>query len=233
MLLWGQTSSNSICQDESDENEEINLMAKNFRNLFRKGVKKHDKFDKCKEKTKGGESSRRKCGCYNCGNKNHFIGDCPNPKRNKALVGGSWSDSKDGNEPQNDATCLMAIDSQEEHSKLLSKINDLEFEVKKLVNDREVVEPCKKCDVLAEEVDSLKCNVSKLQDEALNFSKFKKSSIVLDDMLIRQKLSQDKEGLGFSKNCKTTSISLNKPITFVKEGQNEALEKSALDAPAR
>ncbi|GKD08015.1 putative reverse transcriptase domain-containing protein [Tanacetum coccineum] len=127
MLLWGQTSSNSICQDESDENEEINLMAKNFRNLFRKGVKKHDKFDKCKEKTKGGESSRRKCGCYNCGNKNHFIGDCPNPKRNKALVGGSWSDSKDGNEPQNDATCLMAIDSQEVKPEPSISHNDLDI----------------------------------------------------------------------------------------------------------
>ncbi|GKC29789.1 synaptobrevin, longin-like domain protein [Tanacetum coccineum] len=108
-----QTSSNSICQDESDEDEEINLMAKNFRKIFRKGVKKHDKFDICKEKTKGGESSRRERGCYNCGNKNHFIGDCPKPKRNKAFVGGSWSDNKDGSEPQNDATCLMAIDSQE------------------------------------------------------------------------------------------------------------------------
>ncbi|GJS96230.1 UBN2 domain-containing protein [Tanacetum coccineum] len=80
------------------------------------------------------------------------------------------SDSEDGNEPQNDATCLMAIGSQE--------------------------------------VDSLKSNVSKLQDEALNFLKFKKSNIVLDDMLSRQKLSHDKEGLGFSKNVKTTSVCL-------------------------
>ncbi|GJX78296.1 hypothetical protein Tco_0325107 [Tanacetum coccineum] len=123
-----------------------------------------------------------------------------------------------------------------EKSKLLSKINDLEFEVKKLVNDKEVVEPCKKCDVLTQEVDSLKCNVSKLQDEALNFSKFKKSSIVLDDMLSRQKLSQEKEGLGFSKNGKTFRKS-KQPITFVKEGQNKALGKSApdvlSDTPAR
>nr|GEU92700.1 hypothetical protein [Tanacetum cinerariifolium] len=34
---------------------------------------------------------------------------------------------------------------------------------------------------------------------------FKKSRVVLDNMLSRQKLSQDKEGLGFSKNTKTTS----------------------------
>ncbi|GJT12026.1 zf-CCHC domain-containing protein [Tanacetum coccineum] len=109
----GQTSSNSIGHDKSGEDEEINLMAKNFRKLFQKGVKKHDKFNICKEKTKGGESSRRECGCYNCGNKNQFIGDCPKPRRNKAFVEGAWSDCEDRNEPQNDATCLMAIDSQE------------------------------------------------------------------------------------------------------------------------
>ncbi|GJR05720.1 hypothetical protein Tco_0528704 [Tanacetum coccineum] len=185
------------------------------------------------------------------------------PKENKAFVRGAWSDSEDGDEPQDDATCLMAIGSQEvqsnpsisnndldiidlqkeneelprfkkdfaktfekllnekhslesENSKLLSKINDLELEVKKLANNKEVVEPCKKYDVLTKEVDSLKCNVYRLQDETLNFSKFKRSSIVLEDMLSRQKLSQDKEGLGFSKNDKTTFVTLNKPIVFVK-----------------
>ncbi|GKD66565.1 putative reverse transcriptase domain-containing protein [Tanacetum coccineum] len=85
----GQTSSNSIRQDKSDEDEEINLMAKKFRRIFRKGVKKHNKFDICKEKTKGGESSRRERDCYNCGNKNHLIGDCPKPRMNKAFIEGA------------------------------------------------------------------------------------------------------------------------------------------------
>nr|GEY96317.1 hypothetical protein [Tanacetum cinerariifolium] len=107
-----QTSSDSISQDKCDEDEEINLMAKNFRKLFRKGVKKHDKFDICKEKTKSG-SSRRERGCYNCGDKIHFIDDCPKSIRNKELVGGARSNSEDGNEPQIDATCLMAFDTQE------------------------------------------------------------------------------------------------------------------------
>ncbi|GJY61168.1 retrotransposon protein [Tanacetum coccineum] len=61
----------------------------------------------------GGESSRQKRGCYNYGEEGHFIGECPKPKENKAFVKGAWSDSEDGDEPQNDATCLMAIDSQE------------------------------------------------------------------------------------------------------------------------
>ncbi|GJV41836.1 hypothetical protein Tco_1420276 [Tanacetum coccineum] len=95
---------------------------------------------------------------------------------------------------------------ENKNSKLSSKINDLEIEVKKHASNIEVVEPCKKCEVLTKEVDSLKCNISKLQDEALNFSKFKSSSIALDDILSHQKLFQDKEGLGFSKNDKATSI---------------------------
>ncbi|GKG15355.1 hypothetical protein Tco_0357678, partial [Tanacetum coccineum] len=42
-----QTSDNSTCQDESNEDEEINLMAKNFKKISRKSVKVHDKFDIC------------------------------------------------------------------------------------------------------------------------------------------------------------------------------------------
>ncbi|GJU33122.1 putative reverse transcriptase domain-containing protein [Tanacetum coccineum] len=187
-----QTSDNSTCQDESDEDKKINLMAKNFRKLSRKGVKVHEKFDICKVKTKGGESSRCERGCYNCSNKNHLADKCPTPN-NKAFVGVAWSDSEDDDdEPQNDATCLMAIDSQEvqpnlsnsnndsniinlqkenekllkfskdfaktykklfqeklalerEHSKLFSKVNKLELEVKKLKSNEYVIEPCQEC----------------------------------------------------------------------------------------
>ncbi|GJX06738.1 hypothetical protein Tco_0194670 [Tanacetum coccineum] len=108
---------------------------------------------------------------------------CRKPKENKAFIGGTWSDSEDGDEKPNDATCLMAIDSQEvvskpsssnidlnivdlqnkneellkfnkdfakifkkllnekrslekENSKLSSKINDLQIEIKKLANNK-------------------------------------------------------------------------------------------------
>ncbi|GKB64436.1 hypothetical protein Tco_0920622 [Tanacetum coccineum] len=193
---------------------------------------------------------------HRCRIEGNFASECREPKENKAFIGGERSDSEDGNEHQNDATCLMEIDSQKndellrfnkdftktfekllkekrslenENSKLSSKINDLEIEVKKLANDKEVIEPCKNCDVLTKEVGSLKFNVSRLQHEVLNFSKFKKSSIVLDDMLSRQKLSQDNEGLGFSKNDKTTSVSPNKPMVFVKESQIGTLQKALLN----
>ncbi|GKF59037.1 zf-CCHC domain-containing protein, partial [Tanacetum coccineum] len=66
-------------------------------------------------------------GFYNCGEEGHFIGECPKPKENKAFVGGAWSDSEDGNKPQNDTTCLIAIDSQEVLSKPSSSNNDLDI----------------------------------------------------------------------------------------------------------
>nr|GEW54492.1 hypothetical protein [Tanacetum cinerariifolium] len=103
-ITRGQTSSNITCQDKSNEDEEINLMAKKFGKLFRKVVKKHDMFDICKEKTKGDGMSRHERGCYNYGSKNYLIGNCPKPNRNKAFIGVAWSDSEDGDKPQNDVT---------------------------------------------------------------------------------------------------------------------------------
>ncbi|GKF20368.1 zf-CCHC domain-containing protein, partial [Tanacetum coccineum] len=50
--------------------------------------------------------------CFRCGDPNHLIGDCSKPSRNKdqkALIGGSWSDSENEAEDKtNDETCLMA-----------------------------------------------------------------------------------------------------------------------------
>nr|GEV30517.1 zf-CCHC domain-containing protein/DUF4219 domain-containing protein/UBN2 domain-containing protein [Tanacetum cinerariifolium] len=130
---------------------------------------------------KGGESSKNKGACYNFGIEGHFASECRKPKENKAFIRGALSDSKDRDEKLNDATCLMAIDSQEvvskwillkllkgkyaledKNSKLSSEINNLEIEVKKLANDKEVVEPCKTFDELTKEVNALKCNISKL-----------------------------------------------------------------------
>nr|GEV15733.1 hypothetical protein [Tanacetum cinerariifolium] len=62
---------------------------------------------------KGGESSKPKGACYNCGIEGHFASKCRKPKENKAFVGGTYRDSEDNDEHQNDATYLMEIDSHE------------------------------------------------------------------------------------------------------------------------
>ncbi|GJT13145.1 retrovirus-related pol polyprotein from transposon TNT 1-94 [Tanacetum coccineum] len=211
-----QSSDDNDSQGESnkdideEEAEAFNLLARNFRKGNRFGRKNRfgnnsNWFGKGRSnsfKDKGGESSKKKGACYNCGIEGHFASECRKLKENKDFMGEAWSDSEDGDEHQNDATCLMAIDSQvvvskpsnsnidlniidlekeneellkfnkdftktfeklvkekraleDKNSKLSSKINDLEIEVKKLVN-KEVVEPCQKCVELTQEVGSLK-----------------------------------------------------------------------------
>ncbi|GJY07735.1 retrovirus-related pol polyprotein from transposon TNT 1-94 [Tanacetum coccineum] len=138
-----QTSDDSDCQGESDEdiNEEeaeaFNLLARNLCKFFRKGNRfgRRNRFGNNGNRIgkgrgnsfedKGDESSKKKGAWYNCGIEGHFASECRKPKENKAFMGGAWSDSKDGDEHQNDATCLMAIDSQEVVSKPSSSNIDL------------------------------------------------------------------------------------------------------------
>ncbi|GJR88573.1 protein CHUP1, chloroplastic [Tanacetum coccineum] len=251
-----QTSNDSDSQGGSDEDideeeaEAFNLLARNFRKGNRFGhINRFCKGRGNSFENKGGEISKQKGACYNCGIEGHFSSGCIKSKERTRLLleeheaivkkamnikttqHVSWENEEllkfNKDFTKTFEKLLKEKRSLEnENSKVSSKINDLEIKVKKLKNDKEVVEPCKICDVLTKEVDSLKCNVSRLQDEALNFSKFKESSIALDDMLSCQKLSQDKKGLGFSKNDKTTSASLNKPIVFVKESKKETFSKS-------
>nr|GEV73068.1 hypothetical protein [Tanacetum cinerariifolium] len=107
------------------EAEAFNLFAKNFCKFFHKGNRFErgnrfgnggNLFDKGRSNSfedKGGESSEKKGACYNCRIEGHFSSECRKPKENKAFMGGAWSDSEDRDEHQNDVTCLMAIESQE------------------------------------------------------------------------------------------------------------------------
>ncbi|GJS77391.1 hypothetical protein Tco_0727272 [Tanacetum coccineum] len=111
----------------------FNLMARNFRkgnrfgcgNRFGNGTNRFGRGCGNSFGNKGGESSKKKGACYNYGIEFHFASECRKPKENKAFVGGAWSDSEDGDEHQNDATCLMGIDSQEVVSKPSSSNYDL------------------------------------------------------------------------------------------------------------
>ncbi|GJX58385.1 copia protein [Tanacetum coccineum] len=117
-----QTSDDSDIQGGSDEDvdeeeaESFNLMARNFQKFLSKSFG-----------NKGGGSSRQRRGCYNCGKEGHFIGVCPKPKENKAFVGRSWSDSEDCDEPENDATCLMVVDSKEVQPKSSTSNNNIDL----------------------------------------------------------------------------------------------------------
>ncbi|GJY54424.1 retrotransposon protein, partial [Tanacetum coccineum] len=139
-----KTSDDSDSQDGSNEDvdeereaEAFNLMARNFRKFFRKGNQfRHEnrfsnggnRFSKGYDNSfgnKDGQRSNKKGACYNCRIEGHFASECIKPKENKAFVGGAWSDSEDGDEHQNDTTCLMEIDSQEVVSKPSSSNYDL------------------------------------------------------------------------------------------------------------
>ncbi|GJX77881.1 hypothetical protein Tco_0324692 [Tanacetum coccineum] len=127
-----QTSDESDSQDGSDEDidekeeaEAFNLMAKNFRKFFRKGnrFRRGNRFGDRGNRFGNGHSTRfgnkygkaqsKKGSCYNYGIEDHFSSKCRKSKENKTFVRGTWSDSEDGDEHQNDATCLKEIDSQE------------------------------------------------------------------------------------------------------------------------
>ncbi|GJT94855.1 hypothetical protein Tco_1090373 [Tanacetum coccineum] len=139
-----KTSNDSDSQDESDEDvdeeekaEAFNLLERNFRKFFRKGNRfgRGNRFGNAGSRfgkgrgnsfgNKGGESSKKKGSFSNCEIEGHFTSECREPKENKAFVAGAWSDSEDDDEPQNEATCLMAIDSQELVSKPSSSNIDL------------------------------------------------------------------------------------------------------------
>nr|GEU82374.1 hypothetical protein [Tanacetum cinerariifolium] len=129
-----QTSDNSICQGESDEDEEINLVAKNFRKLSRKGVKVHDKFDIYQVKGNGGESLRCERKCYNCGSRNHLASNCPKPN-NKAFVRITWNDSEDDDEPQNNATFPVDLNEPETQHNIGDPSTIVTEEAKKVLTD--------------------------------------------------------------------------------------------------
>ncbi|GJY60153.1 retrovirus-related pol polyprotein from transposon TNT 1-94, partial [Tanacetum coccineum] len=100
-----QTSDDSDSQGGSDEDIDEEEEAEAF-NLFGRGS--GNRFS-----NKGGEISKPKGACYNHGIEGHFASECRKAKEKKTFIRGAWSNSKDGDKHQNNATCLMAIDSQE------------------------------------------------------------------------------------------------------------------------
>ncbi|GKC32022.1 hypothetical protein Tco_1039316, partial [Tanacetum coccineum] len=134
--------------------------------------------------------------------KDHLIGDCPKPPKDKnqrAFVGGSWSDSgEEDDEKAKDEMCLMDQASSEKRLSKLERNKGVDLE-------------CTTCQ-------TLKIDNEKLKEEALNLTQFQKSTRSLNEMLGLQKPSGDKSGLGF--NSFEASTSETKKTEFVKS-QNE------------
>ncbi|GJU72475.1 zf-CCHC domain-containing protein [Tanacetum coccineum] len=104
------------CSDSDDE--EYAMAVRDFIKFFRRRGKfvrqPHDdkkNFRRAKEEKKGKEERR----CFKCGDRNHFISDCPKQSFNdqKAFVGGCWSDSEEEDDSNKDEICLMAHTTNE------------------------------------------------------------------------------------------------------------------------
>ncbi|GJU71093.1 hypothetical protein Tco_1262498 [Tanacetum coccineum] len=176
-----QTSDDSVSQRVSDEDideeeaEAFNLLARNFRkgnrfgygNKFSNGANRFGKGRGNSFEDKGDESSKKKGACYNCKIEGESATIDSKEVVSKPSI--SINDSKIIYlQKENEELLKFNKDFTKTFEKLLkekraledknlkhsSKINDLEFEVKKLVN-KEVVEPCQKYVELTQEVDSL------------------------------------------------------------------------------
>lgn len=120
-----------------------------------------------------------------------------------------------------------------ENVKSKERVCELESKMKILKRCKDMVEPCKSCEALTLEVNSLNGKVLELQKESLSFSKYRKSTSDLEEIISRQKMSQDKGGLGFFKQGTTTPVSLTKPIVFVKSSHDQDPIISETDALGR
>ncbi|GKA44775.1 zf-CCHC domain-containing protein [Tanacetum coccineum] len=119
VLKAKKESSDDETSTSKSDDEEYAMTVRNFKKFFRRKGKfvrqprEEKKLFRQRDEKKG-KSDRK---CFRCGDPNHLIGDCPKPPRNKdqkALIGGSWSDSKnDAEDKTNDETCLMAQSSNE------------------------------------------------------------------------------------------------------------------------
>nr|GEU44170.1 zf-CCHC domain-containing protein/DUF4219 domain-containing protein/UBN2 domain-containing protein [Tanacetum cinerariifolium] len=102
------------------KDEEYALAVKEFNKFFKRQgrfVRQPRDERKSFQRNKDDKNSKSERNCFRCGDPNHLIGECPKlPRKNKqrAFIGGMWSDSGEGEEEKNqDETCLVAQTSNE------------------------------------------------------------------------------------------------------------------------
>ncbi|GJW50182.1 zf-CCHC domain-containing protein [Tanacetum coccineum] len=104
------------------EDEEYAMVVKDFKKFFkRKGrfVRQPRNDKKTFQRSRDDKNDKGDRKCFRCGDPNHLIRECPKPPRDKnqrAIVGGSWSDSgEEDDEKSKDETCLVTQASSEVH----------------------------------------------------------------------------------------------------------------------
>nr|GEY32203.1 hypothetical protein [Tanacetum cinerariifolium] len=139
-------------------------------------------------------------------------------QRSRDYKNGSWSDSgeeDDGN--VKNVTCLIAQASSEiitKNKRLKATRNSLEKELSILKGKVSILKKNKGVDLECVKCHMLKIENEKLKEEALELTKFEKSTHCLNEILSNKKPSGDKVGLGF--NSFEASSSGTKEIKFAK-----------------
>ncbi|GJY16336.1 retrovirus-related pol polyprotein from transposon TNT 1-94 [Tanacetum coccineum] len=122
-------SSDEEYSTSESEDEEYAMAVRDFKKFFKRRGRfvrqpRNDKktFQRSRD-DKNGKSDRK---CFGCGDPNHLIGEClkpPKDKNQRAIVGGSWSDSGEkDDEKANDERCLVAQASDEELGRNLPRL---------------------------------------------------------------------------------------------------------------
>ncbi|GJX47972.1 zf-CCHC domain-containing protein [Tanacetum coccineum] len=103
-LKTKKESSDEESSTSDSEDEEYVMAVRDFKKFFKRRGRfvrqPHDErksFQRSKD-DKNGKSERK---CIRCRDPNHLIGECPKPPRSKnqrAVVGGTWSDSGEDEE---------------------------------------------------------------------------------------------------------------------------------------
>ncbi|GJW48630.1 zf-CCHC domain-containing protein [Tanacetum coccineum] len=103
------------------EDEEYAMADRDFKKLFKRRVRfvRQPRNDiKTFQRSRDDKNGKSKRKCFRCEDLNHLIGECQKPpkdKKQRAFVGGSWSDSgEEDDEKDKDETCLMDQASSEE-----------------------------------------------------------------------------------------------------------------------
>ncbi|GJU25298.1 hypothetical protein Tco_1163919 [Tanacetum coccineum] len=136
-------SSDEECLTYGSEDEEYTMAVRDFKKFFkRRGrfVRQPRNDKKTFQRSRDDKNIKSDRKCFRYGDPNHLIGECPKPPKDKnqrAIVGGSWSDSgEEDDEKVKDETCLVANASSEVCSKL-SYFSDKNSSIDDLTLDNE------------------------------------------------------------------------------------------------